>query len=43
MQFPFMPCFAASLEAQPIGEKHYQFDFLVPRSLLAVGLTRILM
>lgn len=43
MQFYFMPCFAASLEAQPVGEKHYQFDYLVPRSLLAVGLTRILM
>lgn len=38
-----MPCFAAPLEAQPAGEKqYYQFDYLVSQSLLAVGLTRIL-
>lgn len=38
-----MPCFAAPLEAQPVEAKHYQFDYLVSHSLLAVGLTRILM
>lgn len=36
MQFYFRPCFAASLEAQPIGEKHYQFDYLVSPSLPTV-------